>query len=110
QDDMSVMFITHDMGVVAEISDRTVVMYHGNAVEEGPTSQIFSSPQAPYTRALLAAVPRLGSMRGLQDSLRFPVVSKKTGLAEPVPASVPTVDPAAKPILEVRNLVTRFDI
>jgi ABC-type dipeptide/oligopeptide/nickel transport system ATPase component len=46
----SVMFITHDMAVVAQIADRVVVMYRGNKVEEGPVEQIFAKPQHPYTR------------------------------------------------------------
>ena len=63
-DGMSVLFITHDMGVVAEIADRVVVMLAGRTVEDGPVEDIFSNPQHPYTRALLDAVPRLGSMKG----------------------------------------------
>jgi ABC-type dipeptide/oligopeptide/nickel transport system ATPase component len=59
----SVMFITHDMAVVAQIADKVVVMYRGNKVEEGPVEQIFAKPQHPYTQALLAAVPKLGEMR-----------------------------------------------
>ncbi len=109
QDGMAVMFITHDMGVVAEISDRTVVMYRGRSVEEGATARIFHHARAPYTRALLAAVPRLGAMKGEALPLRFPVVDKATGEAAPVPPSKPTVD-AEKPLLQVQNLVTRFDI
>ena len=72
---MSVLFITHDMGVVAEIADR-VRCHAGTAtqVEEAPTAQLFASPREPYTRALLAAVPRLGSMRGEPDPQRFPIV------------------------------------
>jgi glutathione transport system ATP-binding protein len=61
---MSVMFITHDMGVVAEVADRVVVMLRGKKVEEGPALEIFHNPQHPYTKALLAAVPKLGSMKG----------------------------------------------
>src|SRR5207342_3779426 len=57
---MAVMFITHDMGVVAEIADRVVVMYRGQKVEEGGAETIFSAPKHPYTRALLSAVPQLG--------------------------------------------------
>ena len=57
---MSVVFITHDMGVVAEVADRVLVMYRGEIVEDGTAIQIFDAPRHPYTRALLAAVPRLG--------------------------------------------------
>lgn len=110
QEDMSVLFITHDMGVVAEIADRTVVMYQGNAVEEGPTEQIFHHARHPYTRALLAAVPRLGAMAGSDNPLRFPVVDKTTGLAAAIESTPLTVDPAAAPLLRVNNLTTRFDI
>ena len=60
----AVMFITHDMAVVAQMADRVVVMYRGRLVETGPVREIFANPQADYTRALLAAVPRLGEMRG----------------------------------------------
>ena len=61
---MSVIFITHDMGVVAEIADRVVVMFAGKKVEEGSALEIFNNPQHPYTKSLLAAVPKLGSMKG----------------------------------------------
>ncbi len=61
---MAVLFITHDMAVVAQMADRVVVMYRGNLVESGPVKQIFEAPTQDYTRALLAAVPRLGEMRG----------------------------------------------
>jgi ABC-type glutathione transport system ATPase component len=110
EEGMAVLFITHDMGVVAEVSDRTIVMYRGEAVEGGPTADIFHRGQHPYTRALLAAVPRLGSMQGRNWPLRFPIVDIKTGKAT-VPAEVAdTVDKRKTPILEVRNLTTRFDI
>lgn len=62
EDGMSVLFITHDMGVVAEIADRTVVMYKGQAVETASTDDIFNRPNHPYTRSLLSAVPKLGSI------------------------------------------------
>ncbi|HEY2657029.1 MAG TPA: ABC transporter ATP-binding protein, partial [Solirubrobacteraceae bacterium] len=54
---MAVLFITHDMGVVAEIADRVVVMVGGEKVEDGTATQIFHAPEHPYTQALLAAVP-----------------------------------------------------
>ena len=68
---MSVMFVTHDMGVVAEMADRVVVMLGGKKVEEGPVQQIFKNPQHPYTIALLDAVPRLGSMTGRSNPEKF---------------------------------------
>jgi glutathione transport system ATP-binding protein len=58
------MLITHDMGVVAEVADRVVVMNKARVVEQGDVDQIFHSPQDPYTQALLSAVPRLGSTAG----------------------------------------------
>src|SRR5439155_24425332 len=90
EEGMSVIFITHDMGVVAEISDRVVVMLNGNAVEQEPTSQLFASPREPYTRALLAAVPRLGSMKGRAAPQRFAIVDPVTRAAEVVPDSAST--------------------
>ena len=56
---MAVMFITHDMGVVAEVADRVVVMLQGEKVEEGPAESVFARPREAYTRMLLAAVPNL---------------------------------------------------
>jgi peptide/nickel transport system ATP-binding protein len=110
EEGMSVLFITHDMGVVAEIADRTVVMYNGDEIETGPTENIFASPQKPYTKALLAAVPRLGSMEGRGRPMRFPVVDRTTGLSD-VPTETPdTVQAAERPVLEVAGLTTRFEI
>jgi peptide/nickel transport system ATP-binding protein len=110
EEGMSVLFITHDMGVVAEIADRVVVMHKGLAVESGTTARIFAAPRAPYTQALLAAVPRLGSMQGRARPLRFPVVDVVTGGSD-TPAETPaTVDETSRPLLEVAELVTRFDI
>ncbi len=105
---MAVLFITHDMGVVAEMADRVVVMWRGRKVEEGPVRRIFEAPEHPYTRALLAAVPRLGSMRGKLRPERFP------RLDEASPAVVPVAPPAeprsAEPLLVVEGLTTRFAI
>ncbi|MBK1657013.1 ABC transporter ATP-binding protein [Paracraurococcus ruber] len=56
---MAVLFITHNLGVVAQIADRVAVMYAGEIVEQGPVAEIFARPLHPYTRALLAALPRL---------------------------------------------------
>jgi len=110
EEGMSVLFITHDMGVVAEIADRTVVMYNGDEVETGATEDIFASPKKPYTKALISAVPRLGSMIGKRRPMRFPVVDRNTGESD-VPTEVPdTVKAAERPVLEVAGLTTRFEI
>ena len=110
EEGMSVMFITHDMGVVAEIADRTVVMLNGNAVEQAPTASLFASAREPYTRALLAAVPRLGSMRGRPHPQRFPLVNAVTGEREVAAETGSTAAVSERPVLEVAGLVTRFDI
>ncbi|RCS22192.1 ABC transporter ATP-binding protein [Phyllobacterium salinisoli] len=110
EEDMSVLFITHDMGVVAEIADRTVVMYRGQQVEAGPTDEIFQRGQHPYTRALLAAVPRLGSMQGRKWPTRFPVVDIATGETMEPSEVAGTVARGMTPILAVKNLVARFPV
>jgi peptide/nickel transport system ATP-binding protein len=110
EEDMSILFITHDMGVVAEIADRTVVMYDGQAVEADNTARIFAAPAHPYTRALLAAVPRLGSMAGRTRPMRFPIVDKVTGMSDEPTETPDTAATAERPVLEVANLTTRFAI
>lgn len=102
---MGVIFITHDMGVVAEIADRVLVMRQGEQVEQGPVHELFAAPQQPYTQALLAAVPRLGSMAELDFPAKFPLPN---GADNGGPQD--TVPPGAMPILRVENLVTRFDL
>lgn len=110
---MAVLFITHDMGVVAEVADRVLVMRHGEKVEEGTVEQIFDAPQHPYTRALLAAVPRLGALNGQDLPRRFPLLKAEgdhrdaTSFEEYAPQDTVTSE---EPVLQVRDLVTRFDI
>jgi peptide/nickel transport system ATP-binding protein len=107
EEKMGVLFITHDMGVVAEIADRTVVMFRSRALETGATEEIFTRPANDYTRALLSAVPKLGSMSGRKNPATFPLIDVESGvmLAErEVSAAGETR------VLEVKNLVTRFDI
>jgi peptide/nickel transport system ATP-binding protein len=60
---MAVLFITHDLGVVAELADRVILMRHGQVVEQGPVAEIFANPKHPYTKGLLACRPRLGVKR-----------------------------------------------
>lgn len=57
--DLATLFISHDLGVVRQVSDRVAVMHAGRTVEEGPTAEILTHPQHPYTRTLLSAVPRI---------------------------------------------------
>ncbi|CAI2445688.1 dipeptide ABC transporter ATP-binding protein [Serratia plymuthica] len=102
---MGVIFITHDMGVVAEIADRVLVMHQGEQVEQGPVRELFAAPQQPYTQALLAAVPKLGSMADKDFPAKFP---QPNGEDNGLPQD--TVPPGAAPILRVENLVTRFDL
>ncbi|HHW3437584.1 TPA: dipeptide ABC transporter ATP-binding protein, partial [Escherichia coli] len=106
---MGVIFITHDMGVVAEIADRVLVMYQGEAVETGSVEQIFHAPQHPYTRALLAAVPQLGAMKGLDYPRRFPLISLEHPAKQEPPIEQKTVVDG-EPVLRVRNLVSRFPL
>ena len=118
---MAVIFITHDMGVVAEVADRVLVMYHGEAVEEGTCEQIFHNPRHPYTQSLLAAVPRLG--RGTDEPAPFPLLritdpeAEQLGTADMDETPVDMPEPAASapsvsdgPVLSVDNLITRFDV
>ncbi|MDQ1183111.1 ABC transporter ATP-binding protein [Agrobacterium larrymoorei] len=110
EEGMAVLFITHDMGVVAEIADRTIVMFRGDQVETGDTADIFHRGKHPYTRALLAAVPKLGSMDGHRQPLRFPKVDMQTGEVGESVEVADTVEGGLTPVLSVKNLVTRFAI
>ena len=74
---MSVLFITHDMAVVAEVADRICVMFQGEIVEQGSVDEIFENPKDAYTRSLLAAVPRLGSMAEKEHPEKFPIDKMK---------------------------------
>ncbi|HWE63706.1 MAG TPA: oligopeptide/dipeptide ABC transporter ATP-binding protein, partial [Chloroflexota bacterium] len=60
----SIILITHDLGVVAQMADRVAVMYAGRVVEEGPVTAVFEEPLHPYTAALMRSIPALGSKRG----------------------------------------------
>ncbi len=110
--EMAVIFITHDMGVVAEMADDVVVMWKGKKVEEGPVGRIFEAPQHPYTKTLLSAVPRLGSMKGEAFPKRMPVMMMCDGV--PVLAGEERIQDTArhdaKPLLSVDDLYVRFAI
>ncbi|MDS1140589.1 dipeptide ABC transporter ATP-binding protein [Pusillimonas sp. SM2304] len=110
--DMGVIFITHDMGVVAEVADRVMVMHRGIKVEENQADDLFLRPRHPYTRALLSAVPKLGAMKGSSGPAPFTLLDlsgKPAAPQEAAPAaSTARYDQA--PLLQVDKLVTRFDI
>ena len=107
----AVMFITHDMGVVAQMADDVVVMWRGRPVEQGPVEQIFHRPQHPYTRALLSAVPKLGSMQGQPLPQRTPLIVLEGDTPREVGTTQvqDTVD-VTKTLLSVDKLTTRFDV
>lgn len=106
---MGVMFISHDMGVVSEVADRVLVMRHGAVVETNTSISIFEDPRAPYTQALLAAVPRLGDMRGTEAPRKFPLLGAAAEAGRPALAANPQSS-RDRNLLRVRDLVTRFDI
>ncbi|SFQ42389.1 peptide/nickel transport system ATP-binding protein/glutathione transport system ATP-binding protein [Roseivivax halotolerans] len=99
----AVMFITHDMAVVAQMADRVIVMFRGEKVEEGPVAEIFAHPQHPYTQALLAAVPRLGEMSGTDAPAPMKLVGREDQTLDPIPGT-------EEPLLRVENLTTRFAV
>ncbi len=101
----AVIFITHDMAVVAQMADRVVVMFRGEKVEEGPVEQIFANPQHEYTKNLLAAVPRLGDMRGKSAPEPLHLMGQEQQDHEYVPPKV-----SDEVLLEVENLTTRFPV
>ncbi|MGO2860838.1 MAG: ATP-binding cassette domain-containing protein [Brevibacterium sp.] len=85
--DAGIIFITHDMGVVAEIADRVLVMRRSRAVETGTVGEIFHNPVQPYTKKLLNAVPKLGAMNGTDLPAPFHLDSE---LPEPSARSIPS--------------------
>jgi peptide/nickel transport system ATP-binding protein len=92
----SIIMITHDMGVVAEMADRVVIMQHGKIVEQGNSLDVFGHPREFYTRQLLAAVPRLGAHAGTDGPPRV----LKTG--------APAMPRATAPVLNVANLSVTY--
>jgi peptide/nickel transport system ATP-binding protein len=109
EENMGILFITHDMGVVAEVADRTVVMFRGDMIETGPTTEIFAAPTTVYTKSLLASIPRLGTMGAAVAPRRFAEVDQATGEASEG-REMNAVSPGVAPILKVENLAVRFDL
>ena len=109
---MAVLFITHDMAVVAQMADRVVVMYQGRIVETGTVTDIFENPQQDYTKALLAAVPKLGGMKGTTRPEKMRLIGDDTpaALRAAAQAAAPGADRTPTVLLEVKNLTTRFPV
>ncbi|NIG56922.1 ABC transporter ATP-binding protein [Chitinophaga sp. Cy-1792] len=119
QMDMSVLFITHDLGVVAEIASRVMVMYKGNIVEHGPVADVFHHPSHPYTKGLLACRPplnrRLSRLPVVKDFMGSDVthdninglLNKLTLTPEAIVARKAELEQRS-PILEVHHLQTWF--
>jgi peptide/nickel transport system ATP-binding protein len=115
--DAGIVLITHDMGVVADMADRIIVMKDGRIVETGDADQIFHRPQHEYTQQLLAAVPHFGSHAAAAadegesagdhgDEMFRRGAATTNGVAGTAPAA--TVEEAAKPIVEMRDLVLEY--
>ncbi|NMM49754.1 ABC transporter ATP-binding protein [Flammeovirgaceae bacterium KN852] len=129
--DMATIFITHDLGVIAEIADRVVVMYQGKIVEQGPIFNIFNNPQHPYTKGLLACRPRMDvKLRELPTVSDFMELNQEGEIVEKKDSKYKSAAFAVlsnlvsedeiqekqlrmlkeQPIIEVRNLKTYFPV
>jgi peptide/nickel transport system ATP-binding protein len=123
--DSSVIFITHDLGVIAEVADRVLVMYRGKIVEQGNVLDIFSNPKHPYTKSLLACRPPLEKrLRKLPTIVDFmeekengEIVEKATSVQQALNAVVITEEETiarrekvlkGKPVLQLKNIQTWF--
>ena len=120
----SIVFITHDLGVIAEIADRVIVMYKGKIVEQGPVLDIFKNPQHPYTKGLLACRPplgkRLSKLPTVSDFMKVEngeIIELESSVEDMIKKVIVTRDETdqrlkdlmvKKPILEVKNLKTYF--
>ncbi len=130
ENNMSIIFITHDLGVIAEIADRVLVMYRGKIVEQGDVLQIFNNPQHPYTKGLLACRPRLDikmkvlpTVSDFMETDKSGTMIEKKGVFSSVGHAILmnyTTDEeikerqialeAQKPLLVVKNLKTHFPV
>ncbi len=126
--DMSMMFITHDLGVIAEIADDIIVMYKGNIVEQGSVQQIFEDPKHPYTKGLLACRPRLDKKLRILPTVKDFMDEKEDGTiverarisvsdkieeVEILPAEIEARNAQfakEQPLLKVDNLEVHFPI
>ena len=127
EEDMAIVFITHDLAVISEIADNLLVMYKGNIVERGPVFDVFTRPEHPYTKGLLACRPplikRLSSLPTITDFMSVDetgeVKEKQSSVKDEINKRVVTDDERKKrfeklyaqtPLLKVKNLKTWFPI
>ncbi|MEQ8702205.1 MAG: ABC transporter ATP-binding protein, partial [Bauldia litoralis] len=106
---MAVLMITHDLGVVANVAEEVVVMYHGEIMEVGATAEIFSDPQHPYLKALMRAVPRFNRAPG-ERLVPLREIKAETGHLLAAKEPWPEDGDKAGPILRVENLMKSFRI
>ncbi|WP_066474685.1 ABC transporter ATP-binding protein [Bosea sp. WAO] len=115
----ALLFVTHDLGVVAEIADRVVVLYHGKVVEQGDVAQIFSAPEHSYTKALLAAAPDVDAPRvagrrfatlaaPAQDDKAQTGARVAAAVAAPAPQAASAATIPGAPLLEISDLRRDF--
>lgn len=102
---MGLIFISHDMAVVSEMADKILIMKQSKAIERGPAGRILRKPVTSYAQSLLAAVPRIGSMKGTSQPDYFHLPGEEKVTSGPV--SVPDL---SKPLLQVEDLTTRFAV
>jgi peptide/nickel transport system ATP-binding protein len=123
---MSIIFITHDLGVIAEIADDVAVMYKGNIVEKGTIYQIFENPKHPYTKGLLACRPRLDiklqvlpTVKDFMDEKDGKITEKDASVVEAINSKVVSLEDTkarnqqlakAEPLVKVENLEVFFPI
>lgn len=127
EQDMGILFITHDLGVIAELADKVVVMYKGKIVEQGSVMEIFTNPQHPYTKGLLACRPpldkRLQHLPTVNDFMELngagEIVEKQQSVQEAIHNAVITADEREKyhrelyqrpKVLELKNIKTYFPV
>ncbi|MFT4594721.1 MAG: peptide/nickel transport system ATP-binding protein [Bacteroidia bacterium] len=125
--DMGIMFITHDLGVIAELADKVVVMYKGKIVEQGPVLDIFSNPKHPYTKGLLACRPpldvRLKRLPVVSDFMKLDdagnIEEIEQSVSEATEKEIQTVEErtqahkalySQEPILQIKGLKTYFPL
>jgi len=105
---MAVLMITHDLGVVANVADEVVVMYHGKVMERGSVADIYNKPEHPYLKALMLAVPRFG-MRAGERLVPLREINAEAGVLLRQKEPWPEAARAAGPLLDVRHLSKSFE-